>query len=159
MAQLLETIRNRASDSVKGRKLGIDLADQTLIGPKDIKKAVQDLTSASTATAMNNYGYVNVTGTSLLTSAVTFLLPLPIPGVELNITNINADTSAASPGSTALTFIRPSTAFVIKTSEGSTMTTINLAVGASVTLLGLSTNVWGVKTRTTLAGVIINGTT
>lgn len=158
MAQSLETLRNGIITTLYGRRLGLD-KDETLVGVKDVKKVVQDLTSASTGTALNSHGYINVTGSSLLTSGQAFLLPLPIPGVEVNLTNINADTSAASPGSTAMTFIRPSTAFVIKTSEGSTMTTINLAVGASVTLVGLSTAVFGVKTRTTLAGVIINGTT
>jgi hypothetical protein len=122
---------------------------------------VSDLTSASTATAIPAFGYVNVTGTSLATSAAggTFLLSNPVPGVEVTICNINAATSAASPGSTAMTFIRPSTAFVMYSSEGTTETTINLAPGSAVVLAGLSTGAYQVKGRTTLAGVIINGTT
>lgn len=160
MAQLLETLRNNAVRHIDGRNLGID-KDETLVGVKSLKHAVQDLTSASTATSLNNYGTIKVTGSSLMTSAAggAFLLPLPIPGVDLTIVNENADTSAASPGSTAMTFIRPSTSFVIKSSEGTTNTTINLAAGACVTLHGASTGVYVVKTRTTLAGVIINGTT
>ena len=159
MAQSLETLRSQAMfTSVHGRRLGLT-SDDYLAGPKAMKGVVQDLTSASTGTTLNGFGNVNVTGSSLLTSAQTFLLPLPIPGVDVNIINVNADSSAASPGSTAMTFIRPSTAFVIKSSEGSTMTTINLAAGASVVLTGITTGIFHVKDRTTLAGVIINGTT
>lgn len=158
MAQSLETLRSNNITSLWGRRLGLQF-DETIAGAKDIKKAVQDLTSASTGTALNAYGYVRVTGTSLLTSAQAFLLPLPIPGIDLTLQNTNADTSAASPGSTALTFIRPSTSFVIMSSEGTTNTTINLTPGSVVTLSGLSTGVYAVKGRTTLAGVIINGTT
>lgn len=158
MAQLLETLRNNNVTPLYGRRLGFQV-DETLAGVKDLKKAVQDLTSASTGTTLNNYGYVRVTGSSLLTSAQTFLLPLPIPGIDLTIQNTNADTSAASPGSTAMTFVRPSTAFVILSSEGSTNTTINLTPGSVVTLAGLSTGIYAVKGRTSLAGVIVNGTT
>lgn len=158
MAQSLDSIRNKIVTTLLGRRLGLD-ADEFLCGPKDLKHVVTDLTSASTATAIPNHGLVNITGTSLLTSAQTFLLSNPAPGVEVTITNINADSSAASPGSTALTMIRPSTAFLIRSSEGTTETTINLAVGAAVTLMGLSTGYYQVKGRTTLAGVIVNGTT
>jgi|SRR5882672_454553 len=162
MAQSLETLRSNNITSLWGRRVGLQF-DETLAGIKDVKKAVLDLTSASTGTALNAYGTVNYTGTSLATSVAgsggTFLLALPIPGVDVALFNTNADSSVGSPGTTALTFIRPSTAFVIKSSEGTTMTTINLAVGASVILHGLSTGIYNVKARTTLAGVIINGTT
>jgi hypothetical protein len=160
MAQSLETLKNRIKTSLFGRRLGLD-NDDYLVGPPDIKREVTDLTSGSTATAIPARGIVNVTGSSLATSGAggTFLLSNPVPGVEVTICNLNADTSAASPGSTAMTFIRPSTAFLIRSSEGTTETTINLAVGAAVTLVGLSTGYYQVKNRTTLAGVIINGTT
>lgn len=160
MPQSLETLRNNNVRHIDGRNLGIQ-QDETLTGVKALKDVVQDLTTATTATAVNNYGTVNFTGTSLGTSAAggTFLLSNPIPGVGVTLQNINADTSAGSPGTTALTFIRPSTAFVIKTSEGSTMTTINLAVGCALTLYGLTTGIAIVTGRGTLAGSLINGTT
>lgn len=158
MAQLLETLRSSIIDSIKGRKLGLDL-NGYVVGVPDVKRQVTDLTSASTGTSIPAYGFVGITGTSLLTSAQAYLLSNPVPGVEVTIANLNADSSAASPGSTALTMMRPSTAFVIKSSEGTTMTTINLAVGNVVKLLGLSTGVYQVSARSGTAGVIVNGTT
>lgn len=160
--QLLETLRNNNVRHIDGRNLGIQY-DETLAGVKDIKRAVQDLTSASSATTLINYGLVNVTASSLATTVAaaggTFVLGLPIPGVDVTLANINADTSAGSPGSTAVSFIRPSTAFVIKSSEGSTMTSIFLAQGCCVTLSGLTTGIYLVKGRNSSAGIIVNGTT
>lgn len=160
MAQSLDTLKSKINTSLFGRRLGLDSADY-LVGPPDIKRQVTDLTSASTATAIPAHGIVNITGSSLMTSAAggTFLLSNPVPGVEVTICNLNADTSAGSPGSTAMTLIRPSTAFLIGSSEGTTETTINIAAGAAVTIIGLSTARYHVKNRTTLAGVIVNGTT
>jgi hypothetical protein len=96
-----------------------------------------------------------------MTSAAggAFLLSNPVPGAEVTVVNINADTSAASPGSTAMTLLRPSTAFYIRSSEGTTITTVNIAAGAAVVLAALSTAYYHIKSRTTLAGVIANGTT
>lgn len=158
MAQTLTNLRDKILTSVLGRRLGVD-KDEYLVGQLDIKAIVTDLTSASTATAIPPYGVTNITGTSLLTSAQTFLLSNPVPGVACTIVNINAATSAASPGSTAMTMIRPSTAFVINSSEGTTETSINLAAGAAITLMGLTTALYHVINRTTLAGTIISGTT
>lgn len=158
MALLLDTIRNSIVTSLHGRRWGL-LANDFLGGQKDLKRVVTDMTSASTGTAIPNHGYVGITGSSLLTSAQTFLLSAPEPGVGVTIANLNANTSAASPGSTALTMIRPSTAFYIRSSEGSTNTTINLTPGCAVTLAGLSSAIYQVVQRITLAGVIINGTT
>lgn len=158
MAQSRQTLQQRILTSIFGNRLGLDPSDY-LQGPLDYRHVVTDLTSASTATAIPAYGITNITGSSLLTSAQTFLLSNPVVGVDATIINVNAATSAGSPGSTAMTMIRPSTAFVILSSEGSTNTTINLAAGACVVLTGLTTALYQVKARTTLAGVIVNGTT
>ncbi len=158
MAQSLETLRGRILTSLFGRRLGLD-KDEYLVGPYDMKAVVTDLTSASTGTAIPAYGVTNITGTSLLTSAQTYLLSNPVPGVACTICNLNANTSAASPGSTAMTMVRPSTAFYINTTDGSTVTTLNITPGSAVTLMGLSTALYQIVGRTSLAGVIANGTT
>lgn len=138
MAQSLETLRSNAITSLYGRRAGLD-RDETLVGVKDVKRAVQDLTSASTATAINNYGVVNITGTSLLTSAQVFLLSNPIPGVAVTINNIRANATAGSSGCTALAIDRPSTAFYLESSEASTGVAILMNEAASITLMGVST--------------------
>src|SRR5687768_11024474 len=119
MAQSLETLRGSAITSIHGRRMGLD-KDETIVGPKDLKRVVQDLTSASTGTALNNYGVVNIAGTSLLTSAQVFLLSNPIPGVPVVINNVRSNSTGGSSGSTALAIVRPSTAFYIRSSETST---------------------------------------
>lgn len=160
MALTLGSISNSILTSIFGRRLGLDSLGY-LAGPPDIRRTVNDLTSASTATAIPNQGLTNIVATSLATSAAGggFLLSNPVPGVSFTVANVNANSSAASPGSTALTLLRPSTAFSILSSEGSTETTINLTPGSAVTLTGLSTALYQVVNRTTLAGVVINGTT
>lgn len=160
MALSLNSIRNSMITSVFGRRLGLD-KDEYLAGVLDVRRIVTDLTSASTATAIPNNGLVTFTGTSLATSGAGggFLMSNPVAGVDVTIFNINAATSAASPGSTAFTMLRPTTAFVIQSSEGTTETTINLAAGCAVTLTGVSSGIYAVKSRVTLAGVIVNGTT
>lgn len=158
MALSLDTIRNSILTSLFGRRIGLD-PNSYLAGPLGMLKVIDDLSSASTGTAVRNNGVVNITGTSLLTSANAFALANPRPSVPVIIANVNANSSAGSPGSTAMTIVRNSTAFYIASSEGSTETTINLTPGSAVTLMGLSTSLYQVVSRTSLAGVIINGTT
>ena len=160
MAQTLETIRNSIITSIFGRRLGLD-NNSFLSGPKDIKHVVTDLTSASTATAIPNHGVTNVTATSLATSAAggVFAIDYPQPGVVTTICNVNANTSAGSPGSTAMTFVRRDTTFNIVSSEYSTGVAINLATGCAIQLTGLSTALYQVTARGTLAGSIITATT
>ncbi len=161
MAQSLATLGNSIITSLFGRRLGLD-KDGFLVGFLDNKKVVTDLTTASTATAIPNNGIVQFTGTSLGTSAAggTFVLGLPVPGVSVTVTNVNPVTSAASPGCTAFFMIRPSTAFTIMTTGGTTMTTVQVIPGASVTLTGLTTALYQFTSMTgTSAAVLLNGTT
>jgi hypothetical protein len=158
MAQSLETLRSNIMTSLFGRRLGMD-KDECLVGQKAIKLAVTDLTSASTATAIPNYGAVNIMATTLATSAAggAFVLSNPIPGVSVRIAN--GPTQATSAGSSAIQLVRPSTGVYIQSSDGSTMTTVNLGVGGYVELLGLSSGVYSVVGRNSLAGTMLNGTT
>jgi len=157
MAQSLEQLRNRIITSIHGRRLGLD-SDESLLGVKDVKRVVQDLTSASTATAINNYGIVNIAGTSLLTSAQVFLLSNPIPGVEVTINNVRANATAGSSGSTALAINRPSTAFYIRSSETSTGVAILINEGGSLTLMGVTTAAYQAIGGRGIAAVISGAT-
>ena len=156
----IETIRSALLTSIFGRRIGMT-PDEYLGGQKDIIKPVLDLTTASTGTAIPPFGYVNITASSLGTSAAggTFLLSNPKPGVGVTIFNVNADSSAGSPGCTAMMLIRPSTAFVIKSTDGTTLTTVNLTVGSAITLFGQSSGIVTAINRTSLAGTPMNGTT
>lgn len=157
MAQSLETLRSNNVRHIDGRNLGIQF-DETLAGVKDLKRAVQDLTSASTGTALNNYGIVNISGTSLLTSAQVFLLSNPIPGVPVVINNVRANATAGTSGSTVLSIDRPSTAFYIASSEASTGASIQLNEAASITLMGVTTALYQVIGRSGV-GAAVSGTT
>lgn len=139
MAQSLETLRNNNVTSLWGRRLGLQM-DETLAGVKDIKRVVQDLTSASTGSALNNHGIVNIAGTSLLTSGQVFLLSNPIPGVPVVINNVRSNSTGGSSGSTALAILRPSTAFYIASSEASTGVSVIINEGGSLTLMGVTTD-------------------
>lgn len=157
MAQSLETLRGNNVTPIYGRRLGLQ-QDETLAGVKDIKLAVQDLTSASTGTALNNYGIVNIAGTSLLTSAQIFLLSNPIPGVPVVINNVRLNTTAGTSGSTAIAISRPSTAFYIRSSEASTGVGIVLNEGGSITLLGVSTDAYQAVAGRGVAAVVAGST-
>lgn len=160
MALSLNAARNAIITSIYGRRLGLDNLE-FLAGALDIRRQVTDLTSATTGTVVPNNGTVTFNGTSLATSAAggAFLLSNPVPGVSVTICNVNPLTSAGSPGSTAFTVLRPSTAFVIQSSEGTTETTVNIAAGCAATLTGLTTALYQLTNRVTLAGVVVNGTT
>ena len=158
MAQSLETLRNNIVTHVFGRRLGLH-SDDTVVGPKDVKRAVQDLTSASTATAVNNYGIVRarITGVATTAAGGVFILSNPIPGVPVDI--VYAGTSdAATAGSTAIAFVRGSTAFYIQSSLGSTQVALLLAYGNGARLLGVSTDAYQLQPLGTSAGVSAIGT-
>ena len=152
MAQSLETLRNNIVTHIYGRRLGL-AQDETLIGSKDIKRAVQDLTSASTATAANNYGLVvaRISG-SMTTATANFLLSNPIPGVAVDI--VYAGTSqGATAGSTGIAFSRPTTAFYIQSSVGTTGVAVLIANGGSARLLGISTDAYALQSGSIAATV------
>lgn len=140
MAQSLEILRGKNITSLWGRRAGLQF-DETLAGIKDVKRAVQDLTSATTATAVNNYGVVVVRMSGSATTAINgaFLLSNPIPGVPVDI--LFAQTSyGATAGCTAVVFQRPSTAFTITSTNTSTGIGVLLAQGQSVRLMGVATD-------------------
>lgn len=158
MAQSLETLRGNNITPIYGRRLGLQL-DETLAGPKAFKKPVQDLTSGSTATALNNYGtvVVRITGVASTSTGGAFLLANPIPGVDVEV--CYAQTSqAATAGSTAVAFIRPSTAFYIQSTDGSTGVAVLCAQGGAFTLRGVSSDLYMFVRHGTSAAVVVGAT-
>lgn len=158
MAQLLETLRSNNVTPIFGRRLGLQF-DETIAGPKDIKRAVQDLTSASTATTLNNYGVIvaRITGVATTAAGGVFILSNPIPGVAIDICYANTS-QAATAGSTAIAFLRGSTAFYIQTSLGSTQVALLLTQGAMARLLGVSTDAYMLQILGSSAAISAIGT-
>jgi len=158
MAQSLTTIRNNAITSIHGRRLGLD-RDEAIVGAVDIKRVVQDLTSGSTATTLNAHGVIvaRITGVATTAAGGVFVLPNPIPGVAIDIVRANTS-QAATAGSTAVAFLRGSTAFYIKTSIGSTNVALLLANNNAARLLGVSTAAYLLQAMGTSAGVSAIGT-
>ena len=156
MAQSLQTLRSKILTSIHGRRLGLD-PDETLVGPKDLKLTVQDLTSASTGTVVNNYGVVvaRISG-SMTTATANFLLSNPIPGIEVQL-NYAQTSQAATAGSTGIAFSRATTAFYIQSSDGSTGVAVLLTQGSACTLRGLSTDAY-MFIRHGTSGAIVVGT-
>jgi hypothetical protein len=161
VAQSLETLRSNNLTPVYGRRLGLQL-DETLAGPKDIKRVVQDLTSGSTATAANNYGVVvaRITGVATTASGGVFILSNPIPGVAVDLCYANTSQGATA-GSTAIAFLRGSTAFYIQSSVGSTGVAVLLPQGTWARLVGMSTDAYHLQTQlgsSILGGAAVTGT-
>ena len=157
MAQSLTTLRSKILTSVHGRRLGLDV-DETLVGPKGLKVAVQDLTSATTSTVVNNYGNVVVRQTGVGTTGTggVFLLSNPIPGVDVTL-NYAQTSQAATAGSTGVAFLRPTTAFYIQSTDGSTGVAVLLTQGSACTLRGISTDAY-MFIRHGTSGAIVVGT-
>lgn len=163
MGQTLETLRGNNITSLWGRRLGLQ-QDETLAGAKDIKRQVQDLTSATTATAAANHGIVNAKMTTVATTAGggAFLLSNPIPGVPVDLFS-NATSAGAAFGSTAVCFQRPTSNFTIISSAGTTGVAVLLAHGTGLRLMGLTTDSYIAESLPATsagqsAGVVITGT-
>lgn len=158
MAQSLQTLRNSKIVGLHGRAVGID-KDGYLVGPPSVKRAVQDLTTASTGTTLNAYGVIvaRVGGTATTAAGGVFILPNPIPGVAIDIVRHNTS-QAATAGSTAVAFLRGSTAFYIESSGGSTQVAVLLANNAGCRLLGVSTAAYALQITGSTAGVLVTGT-
>ena len=145
MAQSLETLRNGIVTSIQGRRLGLHV-DETLVGPKDIKRVVQEFTSGSTAQTINGYGIVVARMSGSMTTATQpqLLIPNPNPGMAIDLV-YGLTSYGATAGSTAVAFQRGSTAFTIHSSITSTGIGVLLAQGQSVRLLGITTDQYAIQ--------------
>lgn len=145
MAFLLESLRSSILTSMQGRRAGLD-AQEYFVGPKDIKKAVEDLTSA--ASTVLGYGVSRVTCTGSSQGPVQYTLPAPVPGVAKVLALGTTSTGSYQFLSTG------NGASILAASDGTTKALVNLiGQGGSVTLMGMSTAIWQVISSVSTGGV------
>ncbi|CAB4223273.1 hypothetical protein UFOVP1670_11 [uncultured Caudovirales phage] len=157
---VIETLRNSILTSIYGRRLGLKTGD-FLVGPKDLAKGTQSLTSAnSTATAVTNYGLTILDVTTAAASTASsigttelgcsWVMDAPEPGVIKTVMKQSATGGSTMP--LVVEFAAGVTAF--NSSFTSTATGIMMnAVGQQVTLFGLTTAKWVVMSLSTGASV------
>lgn len=139
MAKLLETFRNSIIDSIKGRKIGLDVAGY-LVGVPDVALHVEDFTTTAAASA-SPYGITNVltTGSSQLSQ---YTLQAPVVGVTKFIVLQSTSTGHQQ-------FLLSGGALVLGgslTTAGSTMFAL-IRQNANITLVGLTTAIWRVMNQ------------
>ena len=137
MAQSLETLRNNVLTSIYGRRLGLQ-RDESLVGPIGLKQVIEDIQTTVPTTVLA-YGITRIltSGSSQLSQ---HLLPAPIPGIDKTIILQTTSTGMQMFLSTA------NGAAIISASDGTTKAVLNMnGPGGSVTLVGLTTALWGVK--------------
>lgn len=139
----LEEARNQIITSLYGRRLGLD-KDNRLIGIKGRREVITEATSNTTATKLPNFGIVTIESSN----DTTWVIEDPQIGCEVKI--MTGSTSTANH------YIQTDNA-TIKSSFGSTQTQIDfLGGGAGMTLVGLSTSLWGVLTKSSTTAVQIS---
>jgi hypothetical protein len=138
MAITLEQIRGKILTSIHGRRLGLDANDH-LVGPKSLRQQVTQATSATTGTAIDNYGLTLMAMTTA--AAKTYTLNAPEAGVSKEL--------VATSSSTLVTKITLSNASLSSTAGSSTTSITFNGRGDRAILVGLSTSQW--------AAVYLNG--
>ena len=134
MALSISQLRAKIQTSIHGRRMGLD-NDDLVSGPKGMRQTVTAATSASTGTQLVNYGIITLTSTE--TNGTEWQIADPIEGGEVTITVTSSSTFAHTITPAAATFV---------TSISSTgASCILLGGGTSVTLVGLSTSLYGSK--------------
>jgi len=132
MAITLDGLRKFIKTSIHGKRLGLD-ATERLVGPKGLRLAVTNATSASTGTQLPNYGHITLTSSN----AREWQIADPVAGGEVSL-------SVVSTGSALMTVTPANATFV--TSESSTGASMILKNGGTgVTLIGLSTALYGTR--------------
>lgn len=155
----LEQLRSSILTSIYGRRLGLK-SGEFLVGPKDIVKGIQSLTSGSTATEVTNYGitFLDVTtgaastASSLGTTEIgcAWSMAAPEPGVAKTIQKVSSTGGSTMP--VVCAFGSGVTAY--NSSFLTTATGIMLnAIGQQVTLMGVTTAKWLVTSLSTGASV------
>ncbi len=138
MALSLNTIRNGIQTSIYGRRLGLTITNELLVGFNGVREVIEDLTTVPTTLAAFGVSVVGVTGSSQ--GPVQHFLPVPIAGVEKTIILNTTSTASHQFLSTA------NGASIRSASDGSTKSLVNmLGGGGALTLLGLSSAAWVVK--------------
>lgn len=138
MAQSLQTLRNNAITPLHGRRLGLD-RDETIVGAKAVKQAIEDLTTATTGTDVTPYGVARYTASGSSQGPAQHHLAAPIPGVQKFLALVTTSTGSCQFLTT------PNGAAVHTASDGTSASVINLVgPGGGVTLMGLTTAIWAV---------------
>jgi len=141
MALSLQQVRDSIMTSIYGRRLGLD-KDDRLCGIKGRRETITEATSNTTAVNLPNYGIVTVASSN----EMTWVLDDPLVGCEVKIM-IGTSTSTANH------YINTDTA-TIKSSFGTTQTQIDMeGGGAGITMIGLSTGLWGILTKASTSAV------
>lgn len=136
MAMLRETLRSLGLTSVFGRRLALDPNDY-LVGPSDLRRQVEDLTTVATTVA--GYGLSQVLATGSSQGPVQYTLPAPVSGVQKRLLLNTTSTASYQFLSTA------AGASILAASDGTTKGVVNLiGQGGSVTLEAISTARWAV---------------
>lgn len=130
----LESLRNKILTSIKGRRLGID-ANECLVGPKHMKKAITGATSDTTGTALPNYGYVSV----VTTTDDTWTLTDPYHGAEVTL--------MTGSSSTGIHTVSMGNSVAYSTNGIAGANVVLTGAGAAMSLLGISTAIWQVTSR------------
>jgi len=146
MAQSLETLRNNNITSLWGRRLGLQF-DETIAGAKELKLAVEDITS-TVPTTLIGYGVTRVLTSGSSQGPVQHFLPAPVPGVRKIILMNSTSTGSYQFLSTA------NGASIIAASDATTKSLINfVGQGGVVQLVGLTTAIWAVTAQASTGGV------
>ena len=137
MAQSLETLRGKNVTPIFGRRLGLQF-DETLAGPKELKLAIEDITSTVPTTALA-YGVTRVRTSGSSQGPTQHFLPAPIEGVRKYIAMNTTSTGSQQFLSTA------NGASILAASDGTTKGVLNFrGPGGSVQMLGLTSAIWAV---------------
>lgn len=131
-------IRQSLLTTIFGGRLGLTPAGY-IGGPLDIQKRVQDI-QTTVGTTVGPDGYVRVLTSGSTQGPSQHELRAPVPGVELTIMLNSTSTGSQQFLST------PAGASIFNATAGTTANAVNMVgPGGSVTLVGLTTAVWGVK--------------
>jgi len=131
--------RARMRTSIYGARLGLD-DDGMLIGPPALKRDVRTISSTIPNTNVYPHGFTRITVTGSSQGPTQHNLAAPIPGVEVTLMLNTTSTGSQQFGSTA------AGAAIMTASAGTTAGWVNmLGPGGSITLVGLTTALWGVR--------------
>lgn len=148
MALSLETLRGSKVVSIHGRDLALD-KDKYLVGPPALKFPIEDITTTIETTLLA-YGLARISGLLSSQGPTQHNLPAPVPGVEKTIV-----LNATSTGSQQF-LSTPNGASIFASSLGTTANCVNmLGPGGAIVLVGLTTAIWGVKSRDQIASTAL----
>lgn len=148
MAYSQDSLKSEIQTSLHGRRLGLDSNDY-LVGPKSLRKAIQDLTTVPTT--VEAHGYARITATGSSQGPVQHFLPSPQPGQEVTLVNGTSSTGSHQFLSTA------NGAAIRGSSGGTTAGVINLRYAhAFAKLVGITTALWQVVCMSGVASTAVD---